>query len=154
MKHIELFNIFESGKKSKKVHTLSGVLLIIEDRILLVHAKKYFAQNNRWSLPKGHIEGNSLDSALKELKEETGILLDENYDNMIEFDYRKGGITKLMDVYIYKRERKDFLKYLDGWTIKPEFYDKNEIIGAKFFNNITIRKRIDIGMIDILSYIE
>ena len=137
------------------LHTLSGIALIVEDKILLVHAKKYAGQNNKWSIPKGHIEGDSLESALKELEEETGIHLDKECDDMITFDYTKGGVNKVMDVYVYYRDKSEFSEYLNRWTIKPEFYDVSEIIGAKFFDlNTTCRKRIDIAMIDLLDKLQ
>jgi 8-oxo-dGTP pyrophosphatase MutT (NUDIX family) len=152
VKHINLFEGFKR-KKVTKVHTLSGIALIVEGKLLLVQAKKYIGQDNKWSLPKGHIEGDSLDSALKELEEETGIHLDKKYDTMIEIDYKKGSITKLMDVYIYKRKKESIKKYLKNWSVNPEFYDVNEIIDAKFFSIASCRKKMDIGMIEILDNI-
>ena len=154
LKRLELFEAFKV-KKAKSVHELSGIALIVEGKLLLVHAKKYAGQNKKWSLPKGHIEGDSLESALKELKEETGIVLDKECDEMIEFEYLKGGIIKLMDVYVYWRDKSEIVDYLEGWTIKPQFYDSNEIIGAKFFNlHTTCRKKIDIAMIELLDKLE
>ena len=91
-------------------------------------------------------------AALKELKEETGIVLDKECDEMIEFEYVKGGIMKLMDVYVYCRDKSEITQYLNGWTVKTDFYDLNEIIGAKFFNlNTTCRKKIDISMIKLID---
>lgn len=154
MKRLELFEAFKP-KRGKLVHELSGIALIVEGKLLLVHAKKYTGQNNKWSIPKGHIEGDSLQSALKELQEETGIVLDRECDEMIEFEYVKGGIMKLMDVYVYCRDKSEIIQYLNGWTVKPEFYDMNEIIGAKFFNlNTTCRKKIDISMIELIDKLE
>ena len=156
MKHIELFEAFK-GKKMRdpNLHTLSGIALIVEDKILLVHAKKYSGQNNKWSIPKGHIEGDSLESALKELEEETGVILDKDFDEKMEYHYVKGGVDKLMDVYIYYRDKSEFSEYLNRWTIKPKYYDVDEIIGAKFFDLSTAaRKKIDIAMIDLLDKIE
>lgn len=156
MKHLDLFEAFK-GKKMRDpiLHTLSGIALIVEDKILLVHAKKYAGQNNKWSIPKGHIEGDSLGSALKELEEETGIHLNKEYDDMITFDYVKGGVDKIMDVYVYYRDKSEFSEYLDRWTIKPQYYDTGEIIGAKFFDlNTTAGKKIDIAMIELLDKLE
>ena len=151
MKRLALFESFKS-KKEREIHELSGIALIVEGKLLLVHAKKYAGQNKKWSIPKGHIEGDSLESALKELEEETGIVLDKECDELIQFEYAKGGIIKLMDVYVYCRDKSEIADYLDGWTIKPQFYDPNEIIGAKFFNlHTTCRNKIDIAMIDLLD---
>jgi len=154
VKHLKLFERFKRKKKIDRIHTLSGVALIVEGRLLLVQAKKYLGQDNMWSLPKGHIEGGSLESALKELQEETGIHLDNEYDEMVEINYKKGGVSKLMDIYVYYRAKDDLSEYLKGWTIKPEFYDPNEIISAKFFNYLNCKKKMYIGMIEILDNIE
>lgn len=151
----ELFESFRNKKKKKEYHELSGVALIVDGRLLMVHAKKYAEFNNKWSIPKGHIEGDSQESALKELQEETGIVLDKDCDEMIILEYVKGGITKLMDVYVYYRDKKEIEEYLSGWSIKSEYLDESEIISAKFFNLVTAcSKRIDIAMIDLLDKLE
>lgn len=154
LRRLELFEAFKP-KRGKQVHELSGIALIVEGKLLMVHAKKYVGQNKKWSIPKGHIEGDSLESALKELKEETGIILDKDCDEMIELEYLKGGIVKFMDVYVYWRDKLEIAEYLTGWTVNPKFYDTNEIIGAKFFDlHTTCRKKIDISMIDLLDKLE
>ena len=154
MRHLKLFERFKRKKKSLKVHTLSGIALVVDGRLLLVQAKKHAGKDNVWSIPKGHIEGNSLESALKELEEETGINLDHKYHEMVEIDYKKGGVTKLMDVYVYYRDKSELAEYLDGWTIKSQFYDPNEIISARFFNHATCNNKIYVGMIDILDHLK
>lgn len=150
MKHLKLFEGFSKVKK-RKVHSLSGIALIVEGKMLLVLATKHVGQVTKWSIPKGHIEGKSLESALKELKEETGIILDDNFDELIELSYNKADAEKIMDVYIYKRDRSEFEKYLNRWEIKPKFLDPAEISSAKFYGLNGIRKRLDIGMIEILD---
>jgi 8-oxo-dGTP pyrophosphatase MutT (NUDIX family) len=152
---LELFEAFKSKRGKKEYHELSGVALIVDGKLLLVHAKKYSDQNNKWSIPKGHIEGDSQESALKELQEETGIILDKECDEMIILEYVKSGITKLMDVYVYYRDKKEIEDYLNGWSIKPENYNSDEIIGAKFFDLLTsCRKKIDIAMIELLDKLD
>jgi hypothetical protein len=73
---------------------------------------------------------------------------------MIEIDYKKNGISKLMDVYVYHRTKEEFSGFLKGWIVKPQFYDTNEIISAKFFNISSCKKKMYIGMIEILDNIE
>lgn len=154
MNRLKLFEAFKP-KRNKNLHKLSGIAFIVDDKLLMVHAKKYEGQNKKWSIPKGHIEGDSLESALKELKEETGIVLDKDFDEMIEFEYFKGGVMKLMDVYVYWRDKSEIAQYLSGWSIKPQFYDVSEIIGAKFFNlQTTCRNKIDLTMIELLDKLE
>jgi len=154
LKRLQLFEAFKP-KRNEDFHELSGIALIVDDKLLMVHAKKYEGQNKKWSIPKGHIEGDSLESALKELKEETGIVLDKDCDQMIEFEYFKGGVMKFMDVYVYVRDKSEIAPYLSRWSIKPQFYDTNEIIGAKFFNlQTTCRNKIDLTMIELLDKLE
>ena len=81
--------------------------------------------------------------------------MDKECDEMIEFEYVKGGIMKLMDVYVYCRDKSEITQYLNGWTVKTDFYDLNEIIGAKFFNlKTTCRKKIDISRIDLIDKLD
>lgn len=154
MKYIQLFEGFK--KRRKEVHTLSGIALVVEGRLLLVLANKYFGQDNKWSIPKGHIEGGSLESALKELEEETGIHLDKNYDQLIDIEYKKGGSIKLMDVFIYHRDFDDIKDYLSSdpdkkWNIDQSNFNPKEIVKAKFYNLEKARKKLDFGMIEIID---
>lgn len=155
MKHLQIFEIFKKTKY-KKIHELSGVALICDNKLLLVHATKYKGQNKKWSIPKGHIEGtNSLESALKELEEETGIILDTDFDELIEFDYIKGGAHKVMDVYVYLRDKSEFEEYLNGWKINQEYLNMDEIIDSRFFDiEKNCRKRIDPAMLNLIDIIE
>ena len=68
----------------------AGVILVCDDTYLVVQGRK----SNKWSFPKGHREynENALETAMRELEEETGIVLDKNimYTNIItyyNFDY-------------------------------------------------------------------
>ena len=162
MKYIKVFEKFKKGRKlskkgkKKKVHFLSGIALIVDDRILMVNAKKHSKRHDdKWSIPKGHIEGagGSLMSAIKELKEESGIKLDYNYDEVFQYNYKKSGFTKLMDVYVYRRNREDFEEYLDGWDVLEDYLDNKEISEASFLTLEEAIKRIDITMSDLLEII-
>jgi 8-oxo-dGTP pyrophosphatase MutT (NUDIX family) len=150
MKYIN--TVFEKFRDSKKIHTLSGVALIVDGKILLVKATKYRKQKNRWSIPKGHIEGNSLTSALKELKEETGITIDRNFNDIFEIDYKMGDNKKSMDIYVYYKNKTDILEYIDeDWSIKKKFLDPKEIIKAKFIDIEESKSKIDPRMSKILK---
>lgn len=151
MNNILLFEGF------KKLHKLSGVAVIVEDRILLVHPKKFKKSNKKWSIPKGHVETyNPLVSALKELKEESGIELDMKYDDSVEIEYSKSGINKKLEVYIYYLKKSDIKKYLkgDSWTVKKGIYNKKEIKNAKFFKIEKAFKRSEKFMLNLLDYID
>lgn len=151
---MKFIKLFENFKDSKEIHTLSGVALIVDSKILLVKATKYKNQKNRWSIPKGHIEGTSLISALKELKEETGITMDRNFNNILEVDYEMGDIKKTMDIYVYYKDKVDILAYIDeDWSIKRKLLDPKEIIKAKFMDLYQAKKKIDPRMSIILKRI-
>ena len=143
-------------KKGKKnIHFLSGVALLVEGRILLVNAKKHSKHESKWSIPKGHIEGagGSLMSAIDELREESGIRLDYNYNEVFQFNYKKSGATKLMDVFVYRRSRRQIEKYLDGWDISKDYLDSDEIIEASFFTLDEAKEKIDKNMSNLLELI-
>jgi len=155
MRYIKLYEGFKKKKKGKKkLHFLSGIALIVEDRILMVNAKKHFKHGDKWSIPKGHIEGDdSLLSALQELREESGIILDDNYDELFQYSYKKSGFNILMDVYVYRRSKEDIEKYLDGWNISRDYLDEDEILEAAFLTLEEATDYIDLSMIDLLDLI-
>ena len=154
MKWLQLFEGYKK-KKDKKVHNLSGIALIVDDRILLVHPKKFKNSKDKWSIPKGHIEGiDSLKSALTELEEETGIVLNKNCDDIISVEYKKGGVKKELDVYIYYMKKSDLNKYLKGWEIKNKWFDNKEIFRSKFFTFKVAKQKIEDKMIKIINKVK
>jgi predicted NUDIX family NTP pyrophosphohydrolase len=152
MKWLQLFEVYKK-RKNMKVHNLSGIAVIVDERILLVHPKKFKKSNDKWSIPKGHIEGiDSLKSALSELEEETGIVLDNNYDDIISIEYKKGGVKKILDVYVYYLNKSDLDKYLGkGWEIKKKWFDKEEIFRSKFFSFDSAKNKIEDNMLKIID---
>ena len=141
--------LFEAFKK-EKVNKLSGVAVLVDGNILLVLPDKFKHSRVKWSLPKGHVDGrNSLTSALKELKEEAGIKLDRNYDYKFTVNYRKSGITKELEVFVYHKTREDFTKYLkpNSLSLKNKTIQRvigeEEIYSIKFFPLDRARKRME-----------
>lgn len=141
--------LFEAFKK-EKVNKLSGVAVLVDGNILLVLPDKFKHSRVKWSLPKGHVDGrNSLTSALKELKEEAGIKLDRNYDYKFTINYRKSGITKELEVFVYHKTREDFTKYLkpNSLSLKNKTIQRvigeEEIYNIKFFPLDRARKRME-----------
>jgi len=141
--------LFEAFKR-EKVNKLSGVAVLVDDNILLVLPDKFRNSRVKWSLPKGHIEGrDSLTSALKELKEEAGIKLGRNYDYKFTVNYRKSGITKELEVFVYHRTREDFAKYLKANSLvlrnktMQRVIGEQEIYNIKFFPLNKARKRME-----------
>ena len=108
MIYLKLFEDF-----SKSVNKLSGVAVIVEGNILLVLPKKFKRSNTKWSIPKGHIEGgDSLTSALKELEEEAGVIMDRDYDSKFTVNYKKSGRKKELEIFVYNKSREDLVEYL------------------------------------------
>ena len=129
---IKLFEDF------KKWHSLSGIVLLLEDKILLVHPRKFRKNDKKWSIPKGHVEGGSdLVSALKELKEETGITISSDPLYEFNYDYVKNKAKKDLKVFVYRFTRDDIGKYLKKAKkrekIRGSLFNKKEIYQARFF---------------------
>lgn len=148
---LEFFEGFKKMKK-EKVNKLSGIAIIVDHHILLVLPDKFKTSRVKWSLPKGHIEGkNSLTSALKELKEEAGIRLDRNYDYKFGVDYRKNGVLKDLEIFVYHKTREDFSKYLKPNTLilknktiqRVRMVGEQEIYNIKFFPLNKAKKRME-----------
>lgn len=135
MIYLKLFEEF-----AKSVNKLSGVAVIVEDNILLVLPKKFKRSNTKWSIPKGHIEGDdSLTSALKELEEETGVVMDRDYDYKFKVNYMKSGIKKKLEIFVYNKTREDLVDYmkanklaLRSKTVK-KVLNTGEIYDVQFF---------------------
>jgi 8-oxo-dGTP pyrophosphatase MutT (NUDIX family) len=148
---MKYLSIYEEYAKEKQ--TLSGVAIIVEDKILLVHPQKYKFSKYMWSLPKGHVEGSSkFKSALKELEEETGITLKgKKPDTSFKYKYKKNRIRKDLKVYVYYLKKSDIKKHLkNGWDIKRRF-DKKEIWQAKFFDLSKAPKKIEANQKGLLK---
>jgi 8-oxo-dGTP pyrophosphatase MutT (NUDIX family) len=146
--------LFESFRR--RTHNLAGVAVIVGNKILLVHPKKFKRYDNKWSIPKGHVEStNSLVSALKELREETGIRLNMNYDDYLELEYTKSGVDKKLEVYIYRLSKSDVDRYLDkGWKIKDNLYDRREILKSRFIEINQAYTKVEPFMLTLLDYIK
>lgn len=149
MKYISLYEKFQNTE----VHELSGVVIIVEGRILLVNPRKHKNHGGKWSVPKGHIEGNTLKSALRELKEETGIKLHKNYESVLKVKYKKNGNLKKLTTYLYRLNQEDVDKYLKGWDIKKSRFDRKEIYEAKFFKFPKAYKKIEDNQTKLLDKI-
>lgn len=135
MIYLKLFEEFV-----KKLNKLSGVAVIVDGSILLVLPRKFKRSNTKWSIPKGHIEnGDSLASALTELREETGVELDKDFDYNFKVNYMKSGVNKELEIFVYNKEREDLSEYLKvnklalkGKTIQ-KVLNSGEIYDVKFY---------------------
>jgi 8-oxo-dGTP pyrophosphatase MutT (NUDIX family) len=151
---MEFMKTFESWTK---VDNLSGILLYVEGHVLLVQPKKHKTSSEMWSLPKGHIEGRSpLKSALKELKEETGIKLDENHDGEFKIRYNKSRARKLLTVFFYERNLSDLSDYINNdMTLKKKALKRvdDEIYDVKIFPLVDALYYLEPGQRQIVNWL-
>jgi|GEM_PF-6994175 len=122
----------------KKCQSLSGIVLLLEDKILLVQPRKFRKHDKKWSIPKGHVEsGNYLESALNELKEETGITISSDPLYEFNYEYVKNKAKKDLKVFVYRLTKDDIGKYLKKTKkiekIRGSLFNNNEIYQSRFF---------------------
>lgn len=139
-------------------HALSGVVLIYDNKILLVRPKKFRRKMRKWSIPKGHIEGKlgKLKSALKELHEESRIklkkkLLKESERTVIT--YNKAGATKVLTCFIVNVEHKDINVKLFNNMILSNFL-KGETVEAGFFSKEDAKLIIEKHQLPLLEFLD
>lgn len=144
-------------KEYNKVHHLSGIILLVNGKILLVHSKKHKAANKMWSVPKGHIEGGTLKSALTELKEETGIKIKSDFDLKFKVKYITNSKKKVLTLYLFTKELSELSKYItDSFKLKKRTLKKvdSEIHDVKFFTLEEARKFLQPGQRQIIDIIK
>ena len=106
------------------------ICISANNRVLLVKGRK----SKKWSFPKGHREStdySTLDCALRELKEETGLVLRNNYLCVKKY--------KAAEYYIYSMPEES--------RILP--YDTREIEDAGWFTFDEVKelsKNVDVSM--------
>jgi 8-oxo-dGTP pyrophosphatase MutT (NUDIX family) len=145
-------------EKKEKLHTLSGVVLILDNKILLVNPKKFQGVWRKWSIPKGHEEDHltSLQSAIKELEEEANITLsEERFDKATKdsLEYQKGSALKILDYYVLKITHDDLPFKLYNDMILRYFLKKGEICEAGFFTKEEALDLIEPGQAQVLKYL-
>jgi len=81
----------------KRVLIQSGVIPVLNDRLVLITARK----SDRWIIPKGYVEHglSPVDSAAKEAYEEAGLIGRVRQEHIGEYRYRKFG--KLFSVKVF-----------------------------------------------------
>lgn len=101
------------------------------NKVLLVQGRQ---GEKKWSFPKGHRElydSTSLQCALRELREETGLILDKSYVGSKRF--RAG----------------EYFIYLLPHELQPKPQDTKEIQNARWFTVaelVTLNKNVDVSM--------
>lgn len=138
------------------VDKLAGVVLVVNGKILLVQSNKYKDVDNKWSIPKGKINDgeNSLDCAIRELEEESGIIITKDSYDHYEIFYKKNGIIKELTAYIVCLDKDELNINLKNNEIDSSYYFTEEINKAKFFNIEEAHNKIQIGQKILLKFIK
>lgn len=138
-------------------HNLSGVILIYNNKILLVRPRKFKRKQNKWSIPKGHIEGkmSKMKTALRELEEESRIKL--KMKNLKESEkyiirYIKSNKNKVLTCYVVNIEKEQLNIKLFNDMILNEFL-KGETVQAGFFSKEDAIELIEPHQLELLKFL-
>ena len=143
----------------EKIQELSGFLIIVDEKVLLVKPKKFKGVANKWSITKGKVGGRKkFKNALKELEEETGIILTKDIKpntEKVNTYYKKSGQLKKLTTYIIRLNESDLgVSIDDKWEVSRENLDGEEIYKAKFFSIKKAMTKIELGQLPLLRMIK
>jgi 8-oxo-dGTP pyrophosphatase MutT (NUDIX family) len=138
-------------------HKLSGVILIYNNKILLVRPRKFKRKHKKWSIPKGHIEGkmSKMKTALRELEEESRIKLKKKFLKEGEkyiIRYIKSNKNKVLTCYVVNIEKEQLNVKLFNDMILNEFL-KGETVQAGFFSKEDAIQLIEPHQLDLLKFL-
>lgn len=144
--------------KEAQNHNLSGVVLIYNNKILLVRPKKFRKQMKKWSIPKGHIEKkmSKMKTALAELEEESRIKLKKKHlkeGDKTVINYVKSGTLKVLTCYVVRIEKEQMNVRLFNDMILGNFL-KGETVEAGFFNKEDAEKIIERHQLELLKFLD
>lgn len=152
-------NFYEYLRESvNENHNLSGVVLIYNNKILLVRPKKFKKRMKKWSIPKGHVEPgvSEIDTALRELKEESRIKLTREQlkdANKVVINYVKSKVNKKLTCYAVNIGKDDINVKLFNNMILGNFL-KDETVEAGFFSMKDAVKIIEKYQLELLKFLE
>jgi 8-oxo-dGTP pyrophosphatase MutT (NUDIX family) len=139
-------------------HNLAGVVVIYKNKILLVKPKKFKVKMRKWSIPKGHIENNSIiQTALDELREETSLRITPDVLRASLTDkvtYFKNGVKKDLNYFVVKIKKKDLDMKLFNNMILGNFLPKGETSEAGFFSKEDAKELIETNQRGLLKYLK
>jgi 8-oxo-dGTP pyrophosphatase MutT (NUDIX family) len=165
-RNLEIFPTLENFKSYDEflfeyidtVKKLAGIIIIVNDKILLVKPKKSKQSKEYWSIPKGKVKKNSIiDTALLELEEETGITLSKeklkNAKKSRVF-YKKGRTIKELISFVVNLNKEDLEVDMNNkWEVNNKHFNTDEIYKAKFFTKEQALNKIEIGQLPIIKNI-
>ncbi|MFW6226280.1 MAG: NUDIX domain-containing protein [bacterium] len=130
-----------------KFDKLAGIILLVDNKILLVQSNKNKDIDNQWSIPKGKIDNGetTLDCAIRELEEETGIKIRKEDYEFYKIYYKKGDILKELTAYIVRLNKDELNVDVKDDKISNKNYNADEIYKVKFFTLIKAYKKLQIG---------
>lgn len=130
----------------------AGLLIIYNNKILLAHPVKKKLRYGTYTIPKGKLENGEthLQAAIRETREETGIIVDENNidktPHIINYTDEEGNIYKRLTYFIvYLEER---------IKISKKKYDKKEIDWVGFIDKNEGMMRIFWRFEEMLYYLK
>ena len=141
------------------IQKLSGVMVIVEDKKLLVKPQKYKELDDKWSNPKGKIEKDHtvIENAIRELQEETGIVLTKDTikeSDKIKIFYKKSGRIRELTTYIVKLNKEELeININHRWSVHKKHFDTDEVFKAKFFTKQQALDKIEVGQMPLLKFI-
>ena len=140
------------------IQKLSGVMVIVEDKILLVKPVKFKELTDKWSIPKGKVEKEHslIENAIRELEEETGIVLTteivQNADRTKIF-YKKSGRIRELTTFVVRMNKEDLQVNINRrWTVHKKHFDTDEIFKAKFFTKQQAIEKMESGQMPLLKF--
>jgi predicted NUDIX family NTP pyrophosphohydrolase len=139
-------------------HKLSGVVLIYNNKILLVRPKKFKRRMRKWSIPKGHIEDkfSKIETAIRELEEESRIKLKKDqlkHSEKIVLEYFKAGANKKLTCYVVNIKKEEMNIQLFNDMILGNFL-KGETVEAGFFSKDDAQKIIERHQLALLKLLD
>lgn len=140
-------------------HELSGVVVILDNNILLVNSKKHKHNPNKWSIPKGHIEADmsEIETAIEELSQEANIQLSVSKfvkAKKGELHYIKGGVKKYLVYFVVNITKEDINFKLYNDMILKYYLNKDEIAEAGFFSKEDAAELMDKTQLPVLQYLK
>ena len=130
-------------------------MVLVNDKVLFVKPRKFKGMDHKWSIPKGKVDGKKFNSALKELKEETGIELSPDNKMSVEkvkIYYKKSSKLKRLTTYVIRLNEEDLNVDINHkWEVSKDSFEEKEIYKAKFFTKREAMEKLEMGQMPLLK---